>query len=107
MYKHAVSQFKRAGWTNARRAATKHPNILGVNVPKCQVQKALIDKFASQAGVNRAAADALKNIMRNATRFTKDTKAYGSVTEFKLDNGMGARFNSQTNEFIGFLGRGL
>ncbi|GAA5444532.1 hypothetical protein Misp06_02719 [Microbulbifer sp. NBRC 101763] len=107
MFKHAVSQFKRAGWTHAGRAATKHPNVLGVNVPKAQVQKALIEKFGSQAGVNRAAADALKNIMRNGTRSDKPHKAYGNVTEFKLDNGIGARFNSDTNEFIGFLGRGL
>ena len=107
MYKHAVTQFKRAGWTNVGRGVTKHPNILGINVPKDQVQKALMTKYGSQAGVNRAAADALKNIMRNGVQSTKNTKAYGQVTEFKLDNGMGARFSSQTNAFIGFLGRGL
>ena len=107
MFRDAVSQFGRHGFTKAGRAVTKHPNILGVNVPKDQVQKALITKFGSQAGINRAAADALKNILRNGTRSTKDTKAFGNVTEFKLDNGLGARFNSQTNEFIGFLGRGL
>lgn len=95
------------GWTNAGRGTAKHPNVLGVYVPKDQVQKALIDKFGSQAGVNRAAADALKNIMRNGTRSTQDTKAYGNVTDFKLDNGIGARFYSQSNKFIGFLGRGL
>ncbi len=56
--------------------------------------------------INKAAADALKIIMRNGTRTTKTTKAFGDGVEFKLPNGLVARFNAVTNEFNGFLGRG-
>ena len=100
-------------WSAAKYTVSNALNLLatvnkmGINVPKDQVAKALIDKYGSQSGVNQAAAGALKNIMRNGVRSTKDTKAFGNVTEFKLDNGLGARFNSQTNEFMGFLGGGL
>jgi hypothetical protein len=58
-------------------------------------------------GVNRAAADALKDIMRNGTPTLKVTKNFGQVIDFKLANGLGARFSAETNSFIGFLGRGL
>lgn len=64
-------------------------------------------KFGTQQGINKAATNALKNIMRNGKVTTKVTKAFGKVKEFKLSNGIGARFNATTNEFIGFLGRGL
>lgn len=69
MYKHAIFQFKRASWSNVGRAATKHPNILGVkNVTKGRVQKALIDKFGRQVDVNKAAADALKKTYKYELR---------------------------------------
>lgn len=101
MFKHALQPF-RGGFSNAGRALTKHPNIAGA-----KSAQELIRRFGNNAGINKAAAEALKNIMRNGTRTTKTTKAFGDVVEFKLPNGLGARFNAVTNEFIGFLGRGL
>ncbi len=107
MYKHAISQYKSHGLTHAGRALTKHPNIVDVYLPKDKVQKALIDKFGSQKGINNAAAEVLKNIMRNGKKTTRKTKAFGEVTEFKLKSGKGARFRNDTEEFTGFLGRDL
>jgi hypothetical protein len=107
MFRHALQPFKGGAASNAGRALTKHPNIVGVNASPDRVMKALIDKFGSQAGVNKAAADALKNIMRNGTRSAKNTKAFGNVVDFKLPSGLGARFDATTNEFLHFLGRGL
>ena len=57
--------------------------------------------------INKAAADALKNILRTGTLTTKSTKAFGDVIDFKLPSGLGARFDAATNEFITFLGRGI
>jgi hypothetical protein len=45
--------------------------------------------------------------MRHGTVYTKTTKAFGEVVEFKLPNGLGARFNAMKNDLITFLGRGL
>ena len=101
MFKHALQPF-RGGFTNAGRALTKHPNIVGA-----RSAQELIQRFGNNTRINKAAADALKNIMRNGTRMTKRHPVFGRVVDFKLPNGLGARFNAITNEFIGFLGRGL
>lgn len=45
--------------------------------------------------------------MRNGKKTTRQTKDFGEVTEFKLENGKGARFRNDKEEFTGFLGRGL
>ncbi|HPD46834.1 MAG TPA: RHS repeat-associated core domain-containing protein [Anaerohalosphaeraceae bacterium] len=102
MYKDALQPYKNGPLTNAGRALTKHPNIIGADDIKMLNQVA-----KSAASKNRAAAEALKNIMRNGTKAIKNTNVYGKVVEYKLPNGLGVRFNAITNEFIGFLGRGL
>jgi len=101
MFKHALQEF-RGGLMNAGRQLTKHPNIVGANSAQ-----ELIQGFGNNTGINNAAANALKNIMRNGTSTTKTTKAFGDVVDFKLPSGLGARFKTKTNEFVGFLGRGL
>ncbi len=100
MFKHALGPY-RGGFTNAGRALTKHPNIVGASSAAD-----LIKRFVNNAGINTAAAEALKHIMRNGSIVSKMTKAFGQVMEFKLPSGLGARFNAITNEFLGFLGRG-
>lgn len=45
--------------------------------------------------------------MQNRTMTTKMTKAFGQVIDYTLPSDIGARFSAETNEFIGFLGRGL
>jgi filamentous hemagglutinin len=101
MFRHALQQYNRFQ-TNVGHALAKHPNIVGL-----RTNAELYLRFGNDAGVNRAAAEALKNIMRNGIRTVKDTKAFGKVVDFKLPSGLGARFSAVTNQFIGFLGRGL
>ena len=63
--------------------------------------------FPNQAAINRAAENALRIIMRDGARTEKMTAAFGKVVEYRLPSGLGARFSAATNEFIGFLGRGI
>ena len=107
MFGHAVQPYKTSTASNVARALTKHPNIVGVSAPAGRVSQALIAKFGCQQGVNNAAAEALAHIMQNGKVTQKTTKAFGEVIDLKLPNGLGARFNAVTNEFICFLGRGL
>ncbi|MEP2302183.1 MAG: SpvB/TcaC N-terminal domain-containing protein [Kangiellaceae bacterium] len=108
-YKHAVQPFSSKGaLTRAGRALTKHPNIVGLRgVPKGQVMGALKQRFGSDIGVNNAAAFALRHIMRTGKQNTKNTEKFGKVVDYKLENGLGARFTVDSNQFIGFLGREL
>lgn len=86
--------------TNVGRAIQKHPNILR-----------LIGKEASSVTTNASrnayGAKSLKYIIKNGTREIRPHNNYGKVVDYKLPSGLGARFNATTNEFIGFLGRGL
>jgi len=101
-YKNALQPFKGGRFTNAGRALTKHPNIVGA-----KDAAELTKLYGNQTGINKAASDALKNIMRNGTQNVHPTKAFGQVIDYKLPSGLGARFSTTTNEFIGWLGRGL
>ncbi len=100
MFASATSLFRNGPLTNAGRALTKHPNVIGESGN-------LLQKLGSARGVNEAAAKALADIMENGAVTTKATKAFGQVIEYKLPSGIGARFEASTSEFIGFLGRGL
>jgi RHS repeat-associated protein len=88
------------GLTGAGRALQKHPNILRL----IGVSEASVTKNIQR---NDYGAKSLKYIIRNGTKEIKPHASFGTVVEYKLPNGMGARFNGKTNEFIGFLGRGL
>ncbi len=101
LFKEALKRL-RGGFTHAGRALTKHPNIVGASSAE-----ELRRLYKNNAGINKAAAEALKKIMRNGTYTKKPHKAFGEVIDIKLPSGLGARFNAVTNEFIGFLGRGV
>jgi RHS repeat-associated protein len=96
----ATKLYRNGPLTNAGRALTKHPNVIGESGN-------ILQKLGGAGNVNKAAARALNNIIRNGTMTTKVTKAFGEVIEYKLPNGIGARFSATTHEFITFLGRGL
>jgi hypothetical protein len=99
-FENAISIFKNGPLTNVGRALTKHPNVIGETGN-------ILQKLGGASGVNNAAANALKDIMENGTMTTKMTEAFGKVVDYTLPNGIGARFYADTNEFIGFLGRGV
>jgi RHS repeat-associated protein len=101
-FRSALSQFKSGKFSVVGRALTKHPNIVGFD-NAMDLTKAL----KNTEGINKAGAAALKEIMRTGTPSIKSTTNFGTVIDYKLPSGLGARFNIDTNTFIGFLGRGL
>jgi hypothetical protein len=96
----ATALFKAGPLTVVGRALTKHPNVIGESGN-------ILQKLGGAANVNTAAAEALQEIMDNGTETVKMTNAFGLVVEYVLPSGIGARFSALTNEFIGFLGRGI
>lgn len=99
-FKNAITIFK-GGLTPAGRGLAKHPNILRL---------VSTETVATNAQKNKFAALALKYIMRNGVKNVKPGKINGQIVNFvdyKLANGLGARFYEESNEFFGFLGRGL
>ena len=98
-FRSALSLSK-GGLTNVGRALQKHPNILKLIGRETS-------SVTTNAARNEAGAQALKYIVRNGAQEVKVHKSFGKVIEYKLPNGLGARFKANTNEFIGFLGRGL
>jgi hypothetical protein len=96
----ATSQFHNGPLTKVGHALTKHPNVIGESGN-------ILNKLGGAEGVNKAGAEALSSIVSNGTRVVKNTAAFGKVIEYKLENGIGARFYEASKEFIGFLGRGV
>jgi hypothetical protein len=92
--------FRNGPLTNVGRALTKHPNVIGESGN-------VLKSLGGAKDVNGAAAQALENIMQDGAMTTKMTRAFGQVIDYTLPSGIGARFSAETNEFIGFLGRGL
>ncbi|GBF57877.1 hypothetical protein PbB2_01547 [Candidatus Phycosocius bacilliformis] len=85
LYRAAVKSFKDGPLTNAGRALTKHPEILGMT--KDNLRQAL----RSNDSVNAAAHGALRNIMRNGTTTTPTIGRYGPVIQVQVPGGFGAR----------------
>lgn len=96
----ALEEYNNGPLSNVGRALTKHPNIIGETGN-------ILQKLGGAARVNEAAAEALQYITMNGKATTKMTEAFGMVTDYKLPNGLGARFSAETGQFIGFLGRGI
>jgi len=88
--------------TRVGRALSKHPNIVGR-----QSQQKLIRDFKNNEGVNQAAAEALQGIMFEGEPVQRVHPNFGPILEYKLATGLGARFHAGSDQFIGFLGRGL
>jgi len=95
-FKHAI-KIEKGGLSPVGRALQKHPNILRL------IDGSII--ITKNAQRNSISTQALKYIMRNGTK-TRNL-ANPLFVDYKLASGLGARFNSATNEFIGYLGRGL
>ena len=102
MLRSANSQFTTGKFSNAGRALTKHPNIVGLKTPQ-ELSKVI----GNQGAINRAAHQAITEFMKTGTRTVKDTKAFGKVVDFKAPSGLGVRFSATSYDFIGFLGRGV
>ena len=93
-----MGQFKNTGFTNVGRALTKHPEVI-IGSTKQSLRQGL----RTDAQINKAGADALKNIMRNGVKSTSSHPRFGDIITYQIKGGHGARFDAKTNEFIGFI----
>ena len=97
MYRSALQSFKGGPLTNAGRALTKHPEVLGFS------KQTIRQTLKTNSQLNQAAHSALKNIMRNGVRTTPNLPRYGNVVQYQLKGGFGARFRASDSSFIGFI----
>jgi len=96
-YKNALGQFKNTSFTNVGRALTKHPEVIG------STKQSLRQGLRTDAQINKAGADALKNIMRTGVKSASTHPRYGEIITYQINGVHGARFNAITNDFIGFI----
>jgi len=96
LYKAAVQQFKATDLSNAGRALTKHPEVIG------QTKDTLRQSLRTDGAINDAAHSALRDIMRNGVTTTPTLGRYGTVMETQIPGGFGARWASD-GSFIGFI----
>ena len=86
----------RQNLTNAGRALTKHPELIG------HTKDSLRLALRTPSEINEAASRALANILRGTpSRIT--VPRFGEVIEFRGTDGFGARFYAETGNFIGFV----
>jgi ABC-type amino acid transport substrate-binding protein len=95
----ANATYKSTALTVSGRALTKHPNVLGFSSGE-QLSAA----FRSPQALNDAANKAISDIIASGTRVTRNHDRFGSIIDYTLSSGIGARFSSNF-EFITFLGR--
>ncbi|MGG6462615.1 RHS repeat-associated core domain-containing protein [Solilutibacter silvestris] len=96
LYKSAVDQFKNTKLSNAGRALTKHPEVIG------ETKETLRQMLRTDSAINDAAHAALRDIMRNGATTTPVLGRYGVVTQTRIPGGFGARWASD-GSFIGFI----
>ncbi|MGN1217544.1 MAG: RHS repeat domain-containing protein, partial [Phocaeicola sp.] len=94
-----ANQNSKAGLTAVGRALKKHGDRIGSAFPKA---------VGNQAAINAQGEKVLKEILSNPnvqrTVNNNNIGRYGgSVVDYKIPNGMEARFNSNESKFIGFL----
>jgi hypothetical protein len=92
----ATQPFKDTALTQAGRALTKHPELVGLT------KETLKQTLRSDAALNAAAEGALGGILHSGTAVTRSSARFGTVIDVTAPSGFGARF-SATGEFIGFL----
>jgi hypothetical protein len=96
LYKAAVQQFKSTDLSNAGRALTKHPELVG------KTKDTLRQALPTDGAINDAAHSVLRDIMRNGVTTNPTLGRYGTVTQIQVPGGFGARWASD-GSFIGFI----
>jgi len=94
----ATEPFAETALTQAGRALTKHPEILGLT--KETLRKAL----RTDAALNDAAKRAVSGLLENGKAAVKEIPRFGKVIEVQGAEGFGARWYEETGKFIGFIG---
>jgi RHS repeat-associated protein len=97
LFRNALRLFKGQSLTNVGRALTKHPEVIG------QTKQTIRQLLRTDPAINKAAANALKDIMRTGNRTVQNLPRYGEVIQYQKAGGFGARFSAETGKFIGFI----
>ena len=100
LFRNALAPFKDGSLTQAGRALTKHPEVVGL------AKHTLRQAYRPAAAINRAAHNALKNIMRHGVRPTPRLPRYGEVIQCQIAGGFGTRWYTAgegAGAFIGFI----
>lgn len=97
MFLDAAKPFKNSKFSKSGRTVTKHPGIVG------KTKDNLRQTYKTEAEINKAAMDAVTDIMNKPKTVTKDMPRYGKVTEYRRADGWGVRYQDSTGEFIGFI----
>jgi hypothetical protein len=96
LYNSAVQAFKASDLSNAGRALTKHPEIIG------ETSATLRQALRTDDAINNAAHAALRDIMRNGVTTIRKLGRFGTVTQIQMPGGFGARWYPD-GRFIGFI----
>jgi hypothetical protein len=100
LFRKALIPFKDGGLTQAGRALTKHPEVVGLT------KLTLRQTYGTDIAINRAAHDALKQIMRRGVRTTPVLPRYGAIIQCQIPESFGARWyatGTWVGTFIGFI----
>jgi hypothetical protein len=101
LFRKALTPFRAGSLTQAGRALTKHPEVVGLT------KQTLRQVYGTDVAINRAAHDILKQIMRRGVRTTLVLPRYGAVIQCLIPESFGARWyaaGTRTDAFIGFIG---
>jgi hypothetical protein len=101
LFRRALAPFRVGSLTHAGRALTKHPEVVGLK------KQTLRQAYSTDAAINRAAHNALKQIMRHGIRTMPVLPRYGAVRQCQVPGSFGARWyaaGAQAGAFIGFIG---
>jgi hypothetical protein len=101
LFRRALAPFRVGSLTHAGRALTKHPEVVGLT------KQTLRQAYSTDASINSAAHDALKQMMRRGVRTTPVLPRYGAVIQCQIPGSFGARWyvaGAQAGAFIGFIG---
>ena len=101
LFRRALAPFRVGSLTHAGRALTKHPEVVGLK------EQTLRQAYSTDAAINRAAHDALKQMMCHGIRTMLVLPRYGAVIQCQIPGSFGARWyaaGAQAGAFIGFIG---
>lgn len=100
LFRRALAPFRAGSLTQAGRALTKHPEVVGLT------KQTLRQAYGTDVAINRVAHDTLKQMMRRGVRTMPVLPRYGTVIQCQIPGGFGARWyaaGTQAGAFIGFI----
>jgi hypothetical protein len=92
----ALLKFNKEGLTNAGRALSKHPAIVG------ESKQTFNTVYRTVEAQNKAATNFLNNLLKEGNGTIIDNTRWGKLIEYRNSNGLGARWTTG-GKFIGFV----